>query len=107
MDVKRRVSLPRHLLDQVGIAAGTRLVAHVGGPGRVVIETPEAAAASAMQRIWDDLDPAGSVAPLNFAETRISDAATAEANIAARLSGQSASVGADEDLLRTLGIAST
>lgn len=106
MDAKRRVSLPSQLLDQVGIVAATRLVAHVEGPGRVVIETPEAAVASAAERIWADLSPEAD-APLDLSAIRDADQRTSEQNIAARLNGQVASADADSNLLEVLGITAT
>jgi hypothetical protein len=43
LDGRRRPTLPSALLEEAGITAGSQeLVAHVDGPGRVVLEDPTA-----------------------------------------------------------------
>jgi hypothetical protein len=43
LDGRRRPTLPTALLEEAGIMAGSQeLVAHVDGPGRVVLEDPTA-----------------------------------------------------------------
>lgn len=43
LDDRRRPTLPSALLEEAGIMAGTQeLIAHVDGPGRVVLEDPTA-----------------------------------------------------------------
>lgn len=84
MDAKRRVALPRQFLE--GIEPPTRLVAHMDGPGRFVIETPEAAVAAAAQRIWAGLDPVVSDydGTADVRAMRHEDARIADANAVAR-----------------------
>ena len=38
LDGKRRPTLPQSLLDAAGVGPGQDLVAHVEGPGRIVLE---------------------------------------------------------------------
>ena len=80
VDAKRRVALPGSLLDQVGFQPSTGLIAYMEGPGRIVIETPEAAVADASERIWADLgevnpeyDATADVRDMRGEDTRIAD----------------------------------
>lgn len=40
VDVKRRPTLPQSLLDAAGVGGGQDLIAHLDGPGRIVLEGP-------------------------------------------------------------------
>lgn len=86
VDAKRRVALPSSLLEQVGFQPSTGLIAYMEAPGRIVIETPEAAVADVSARIWADLD---SVDPdydatADVRHMRDEDTRIADANAAAR-----------------------
>lgn len=106
MDAKRRVALPGALLEAAGIHSPTRLLAHAESPGRLVIETPEAAVAAASQRIWADLDPtadydaSADVRALRAEDTRVSDA-----NAAARADSDRQVDECGRRLLAALGLA--
>jgi bifunctional DNA-binding transcriptional regulator/antitoxin component of YhaV-PrlF toxin-antitoxin module len=95
VDAKRRVALPGSLLDQVGFQPSTGLIAYVDSPGRIVIETPEAAVANASARIWADLGAVDSEydATADVHEMRDEDSRIADANAAARSTATSESLG--------------
>lgn len=107
VDAKRRVALPSSLLDEVGFQPSTGLIAYVDSPGRIVIETPEAAVADAAARIWADLDAADSEydATADVRAMRDEDTRIADVNAAARSAAVSDDAADDgQALLAALGL---
>lgn len=111
LDAKRRLALPSHLLEEVGIRTTARLVAHMEGPGRLVVETVEAAVEAAGQRIWADLDlvETGNEATTDVRVMRDEDTRIADDNAARRSDVDDASSATHVDeagrrLLAALGL---
>lgn len=51
LDDKRRPTLPQSLLDAAGVGPGEELVAHVEGPGRIVLEGTDAVLAGLQEAV--------------------------------------------------------
>lgn len=78
---KGRVSLPAAVRREAGVPEGAEVVARVAGPGRIVIETPEAI----RERIWSAApEPSGLDASADLRRMRNDDAALADAAAARR-----------------------
>lgn len=107
VDAKRRVALPSSLLDRAGFQPSAGLLAYMESPGRIVIETPEAAVTDATARIWADLGPvdADADATADVRAMRDEDNRIADTNAAARLT-ENDEEGADDGraLLAALGL---
>lgn len=107
MDAKRRLSVPSQLLDEAGIPATSRLIAHMEAPGRFVIETPEAAVAAAGARIWASFDAVETDrdATADVRAMRDDDNVISDTNAAARSDHSAAAVEeAGRHLLAALGL---
>jgi bifunctional DNA-binding transcriptional regulator/antitoxin component of YhaV-PrlF toxin-antitoxin module len=59
LDSKRRPTLPARLLDEAGISGASDLVARVDGPGRIVLEDPEAMLRALQEKLAGSLRDAG------------------------------------------------
>lgn len=57
IDEKRRPTLPAAFMELAGMHAGDRVVVRYDGPGRIVIETPDAAKAEIRRRVRAQVRP--------------------------------------------------
>lgn len=64
VDAKRRPTLPQSLLDAAGVGGGQDLIAHLDGPGRIVLEGPATVLARLQAAVRAGKDERGTTALL-------------------------------------------